>query len=128
GVEHAAHLGEPSRGAEASATSPIAGWPRFARWNTARFEGSMNVAPSSCGDDWPDRFPAFPEYVIDCYRCYASFPFRTDESQRRHLPDEVATLAGACLSLLDPENVALHEEIGGLLYPVMAQVENRRAF
>jgi hypothetical protein len=47
---------------------------------------------------------------------------------RGSLPDEASTLAGVCLGMLDPESVALHEEIGGLLYPVMAQVENRRAF
>ncbi|MGC7101645.1 hypothetical protein ACPZ19_43815 [Amycolatopsis lurida] len=71
------------------------------------------------GDDWPDRFPAFPEYVIDCYRRFAGFPFRADESQKRHLSDEAATLAGACLSLLDPQAEALHEEIGNLLHPMM---------
>ncbi|HKS46212.1 MAG TPA: hypothetical protein VJT49_14090 [Amycolatopsis sp.] len=79
------------------------------------------------GDDWPDRFPAFPEYVIDCYRRYASFPFRTGEALGS-LPDEASTLAGQCLSLLDPDSEALHEEIGNLLEPVMAQVKNRRAF
>jgi hypothetical protein len=79
-------------------------------------------------DDWPDKFPAFPEHVIDCYRRFASFPFRTNESQRRRLSNEAATLARACLSLLDPQAEALYEEIGNLLYPVMAQVKNRSAF
>lgn len=82
----------------------------------------------SSDDDWTDKFPVFPEYVIDCYRRFASYPFRTDESHRRHLPDEAATLAGVCLSLLDPQAQALHEEIGNLLYPVLAQVQNRSAF
>jgi len=68
-------------------------------------------------------FPAFPEYVIDCYRRYASFPFRTNESHGS-LPGEAATLAGVCLGMLDPDSAALHEEIGDLLAPVMAQVEN----
>lgn len=79
------------------------------------------------GDDWPERFPAFPEYVIDCYRRYASFPFRTNNS-RGSLPGEASTLAGACLGMLDPDSAALHEEIGNLLTPVMTQVTNRRAF
>jgi hypothetical protein len=57
------------------------------------------------GDDWQERFPAFPEYVIDCYRRYASFPFRTGES-RGSLPDEARTLAGVCPGMLDPESVA----------------------
>jgi len=78
-------------------------------------------------DDWSERFPAFPEYVIDCYRRYASFPFRANESHGS-LPGEASTLAGVCLAMLDPDSAALHEEIGNLLAPVMAQVKNQRAF
>ncbi|MDT8913670.1 hypothetical protein [Amycolatopsis sp. PS_44_ISF1] len=79
------------------------------------------------GDDWPQRFPGFPEYVIDCYRRYASFPFRVGET-RGSLPDEARMLAEQCLSLLDPDSEALHEEIGNLLDAVMSRVANRRVF
>ncbi|ASR39918.1 hypothetical protein BAY61_32050 (plasmid) [Prauserella marina] len=78
-------------------------------------------------DNWPDRFPAFPEYVIDCYRRFASFPFRTSDDHSS-LPDEAATLASVCLMLLNPESEKLHDEIGNLLYPALAQVANRGAF